>query len=185
MGDMCCNLPDVARGVLHRGAPVAVRRVDGLLYGKSTGLERPLIGLVGILLIGIEEGFCAPRAPPPSLTKIKESPILISAGAPVRISPRARKTSLRKPTTPPTSSVNTLGIMVGQPSGRKLVISQVSPRFSCPDAFSPELSTTVFHPIRRVFGRVVEVGYGGITRHRRDGSEPGRKYATAGYGKVR
>jgi len=125
---MCCNLPDVARGVLHRGAPVAVRRVDGLLYGKSTGLERPLIGLVGILLIGIEEGFCAPRAPPPSLTKIKESPILISAGAPVRISPRARKTSLRKPTTPPTSSVNTLGITVGQPSGRKLVISQVSPR---------------------------------------------------------
>src|SRR6516164_7821022 len=90
MGDMCCNLPDVARGVLHRGAPVAVRRVDGLLYGKSTRLERPLIGLVGILLIGIEEGFCAPRAPPPSLTKIKESPILISAGAPVRISPRAK-----------------------------------------------------------------------------------------------
>ena len=54
---MCCNLPDVAPRVLHRGAPVAVRRVDGFLYGKSTGLERPLIGLVGILHIDIEEGF--------------------------------------------------------------------------------------------------------------------------------
>src|SRR6516225_8843882 len=60
MGHMCCNLPDVAPGVLYRGAPVAVRRVDGLLYGKSTGLERPLIGLVGILHIDIEEGFSRP-----------------------------------------------------------------------------------------------------------------------------
>ena len=125
---MCRNLPDVAPRVLHRGAPVAVRHVDGFLSGKSACLERPSIGLVRILHIDIQEGFRASRAGPPSLTKIKESPILISAGAPIRISPWAPKTSLRKPTTPRTSSVNTLGIMVGQPSGWNLVISQVSPR---------------------------------------------------------
>ena len=125
---MCCNSPDVAPRVLHRGVSIAIRHVDGSFYGKSASLERSSIGLVSILHIDIQKVFRASRAGPPSLTKIKESPILILAGAPIRISPWAPKTSLRKPTTPRTSSVNTLGIMVGQPSGWKLVISQVSPR---------------------------------------------------------
>src|SRR6516225_10539209 len=54
---MCCNLPDVAPRVLHRGAPVAIRHVDGFLYGESACLERPFIGLVNILHIDIQEGF--------------------------------------------------------------------------------------------------------------------------------
>src|SRR6516162_8884625 len=54
---MCCNLPNVAPPVLHRGAPIAVRHVDGFLYGKSACLERPSIGLVSILHIDIQEGF--------------------------------------------------------------------------------------------------------------------------------
>ena len=54
---MCCNSPDVAPRVLHRGVSIAIRHVDGSFYGKSASLERPSIGLVSILHIDIKEGF--------------------------------------------------------------------------------------------------------------------------------
>ena len=54
---MCCNSPNVAPRVLHRGVSIAIRHVDGSFYGKSASLERPSIGLVSILHIDIQEGF--------------------------------------------------------------------------------------------------------------------------------
>ena len=54
---MCCNSPDVAPRVLHRGVSIAIRHVDGSFYGKSASLERSSIGLVSILHIDIKEGF--------------------------------------------------------------------------------------------------------------------------------
>ena len=99
----------------------------GPFYGKSASLERPSIGLVSILHIDIQKGFpCfACRAAIADQDQRVANPHL-SWGANSHFA-WAPKTSLRKPTTPRTSSVNTLGIMVGQPSGWKLVISQVSP----------------------------------------------------------
>src|SRR6516164_2835371 len=54
---MCCNSPDVAPRVLHRGVSIAIRHVDGSFYGKSASLERSSIGLVSSLHIDIQEGF--------------------------------------------------------------------------------------------------------------------------------
>ena len=60
----------------------------------------------------------AARKPPPSLIIITESPILISAGAPVRNSPVASKTALRNLISDCGSGTTIRGVTVCHPSGR-------------------------------------------------------------------
>ena len=114
---MCCNSPDVAPRVLHCGVSIAIRHVDGSFYGKSASLERPSIGLVSILHIDIKEGFpCFARRAAIADQDQRVANAHFSWGANSHFAVGAED-QFEEADDPRTSSVNTLGIMVGQPSG--------------------------------------------------------------------
>ena len=57
------NLPGVAPFIFNHAPTIAIRRVEGSLYGKRSGFYCPCVRCVGVRHIDIEEGWSVPTNP--------------------------------------------------------------------------------------------------------------------------
>jgi hypothetical protein len=106
-------LPAVRPGILDRRASVAATHIRRCLDRFSVRRNRPPIGLVRILNMGIEKGRHCLSYVSAVANQDDESPIRISVGAPDRSLPSAPKTVLKNRIKPATSLVKILGTVLG------------------------------------------------------------------------
>ncbi|GAC1655010.1 MAG: hypothetical protein NVS4B6_31480 [Mycobacterium sp.] len=103
------DLKDVAVLVGDDGSPITPRNVAGLLHGGGSSGAAPLVGIVRVGDIDIEQGWEGVRSLL-SETMISESPIRTSVGRAATISPDASKHARRNSTSSFTSLTIILGV---------------------------------------------------------------------------